>query len=156
MTDDLDGQCTQLMVFRIGQCLRGSNHDRLARMDAQRVEVLHVTHGDAVVVAVAHYLIFDFLPALQTLLHQHLRGERESLLGQFIEFLLIVTETRSETTQSVGSTQDDGIAQLGSGLTGLGDILASLTLDGLHTDLVEFLHEEFTVFRIHNGLHGRT
>ena len=42
-------------------------------MDTQRVEVLHVTYGDAVVVAVAHYLILYLLPSLQTLLYQYLR-----------------------------------------------------------------------------------
>ena len=34
-------------------------------MDAERIEVLHVADGDAVVVTVAHHFILDFLPAFQ-------------------------------------------------------------------------------------------
>ena len=97
MTDDLDGQCTEFMIFGVCQRLRGRDHDRLARMDAKRIEVLHVTYGDTIVITVAHHLVFNLLPAFQTLLHQHLWGERESLLGQFVEFLLIVAEARTQS-----------------------------------------------------------
>ena len=72
MAHDADGEFAQLVVFGVGKGLRGSNHDALARVYAQRVEVLHVTHGDAVVEAVAHHLILDFLPSLQALFDQHL------------------------------------------------------------------------------------
>ena len=125
-------------------------------MDAQGVEVLHVTNGDTVVVTVTHHLIFYLLPALQRLLHQHLGRESEGLLGQLIQFFLVVTETRAQTTQCIGSTQDDRIAQVLCSLTCLFDGLASLALDGLHANLVEFLHEELAVLRVDDGLHRRT
>ena len=64
MTDNLDGQCTQLVVLAIGQRLTWCHDNRLTSMDAQRVEVLHVTDGDTVVVAVAYHLVFNLLPAL--------------------------------------------------------------------------------------------
>ncbi len=70
--DDADGQVAQLVILRIGKRLRRGDDDALSGMDAQRVEVLHVTHGDAVVETVAHHLILYFLPALQALFHQHL------------------------------------------------------------------------------------
>ena len=92
MTDNLDSQRTQLVVFRVGQRLRGSNHDRFAGMDAQRVEVLHVADGDAVVITVAHHLVFYLLPAFQRLLHQHLRRESKGFLGQFVKLLLVIAE----------------------------------------------------------------
>ena len=72
MADNLDGQCTQLMIFSIGERLRGGYNDTFTRMDAQRVEVLHITYGDTVVETVAYHLILYLLPAFQRLLYQHL------------------------------------------------------------------------------------
>ena len=35
------------------------------------------------------------------------------------------------------------------------DRIASLALNGLHTNLVESFHKQVSVFRIDDGLHGR-
>ena len=122
-------------------------------MDAERIEVLHVADGDTVVVTVAHHLVFYLLPSLQTLLHKHLRRERECFLGKLVQLLLIVGKTRTESAKGVCSTDNHRIAQFGSSLTGLFDILASLALDSLHVYLVELLHEELAVFGVHDCLH---
>ena len=95
VTDDLDRELAKLVIVAIGESLRRSHHDRLASVDAERVEVLHVADGDAVVVAVAHHLILHFLPALETLLDKYLRREAESLVADGNELLLIVTEART-------------------------------------------------------------
>ena len=124
------------MVFRIGERLRGRNDDRLARVDAQRVEVLHVADRDTVVIAVAHHLVLYLLPALQRLLNQHLRREREGFLGQFVEFLLVVAEAGTKSSQCVGGTKNDRIAQFGSCLASLFDVVAGLRLDCLDVDFV--------------------
>ena len=63
VTDNLDGEGAQFVIFGVGERLAGGHHNRLARMDAQRVEVLHITDSDAIVVTVAHHLVFDLLPA---------------------------------------------------------------------------------------------
>jgi len=57
----------------VGEGLRRSDHDTLAGMDAERVEVLHVADRDAVVETVAHHLVLYLLPALERLLDQYLR-----------------------------------------------------------------------------------
>ena len=75
MTDNLDGEGTELMILCIAQGLRWSDDDTLTGMDSQWVEVLHVTNCDTVVVTVANYLIFNLLPALQALLYQYLWRE---------------------------------------------------------------------------------
>ena len=67
------------MVFVIRQRLRGSDDDTLTRVDTERVEVLHITDGDTVVVAVTDDFVLDFLPALEALLHEDLRGEGKGL-----------------------------------------------------------------------------
>ena len=48
-------------------------------------------------------------------------GEREGFLSQFVQFLLVVGETRTETTQGVSSTDDDRIAS--SAAAGVFDVL---------------------------------
>ena len=50
----------------------GRDDDRIARMYAHRVEVFHIADGDAVALGIAHYLIFNFLPARDAALHQDL------------------------------------------------------------------------------------
>ena len=152
VTDNLDGQRTQLMVFRVCQRLRRSDDNRLTGMDAQGVEVLHVTDGYTVVVAVTNHLVLNLLPALQRLLNKHLRREGEGLFGQAVQLLLIVAEAGTKTTQGIGSTDNDGITQTTGCLTGLLDGLTSLALNGLDTNLVELLDEELAVLSIHNGL----
>ena len=154
VTYNLNGQSPQFVVLRVRQCLRGSYHDTLTRMDAKGIEVLHVTHGNAVVVAVSYHLVFYLLPTLQTLLHQYLGRECEGFLSQFVQLLFIVAETRTQTSQRVGCTQNHRITQCLSSSARTLNILASLTFDGLHVDLVELLHKQLTILRIHDGLHG--
>ena len=60
------------MVLLVVERLRWGDDDGLAGVDAHRVDVLHVTDGDAVVAPVAHHLVFNLLPAAQALLDQHL------------------------------------------------------------------------------------
>ena len=72
MANDADGKFAQLAALAGGQCLGRSYYDTLTGVDTQRVEVLHITYGDAVVVSVAHHLVFDFFPALEALLYKHL------------------------------------------------------------------------------------
>ena len=62
-------------------------------MDSERVEVLHVADGDTVVILVTDHLILNLFPALERLLHENLRRERESLGAKFLKLLVIVTET---------------------------------------------------------------
>ena len=60
------------LVLLVVEGLRRRDDDGLARVDAHRVEVLHVADGDAVVAAVADDLVLDLLPAAQVFLDQHL------------------------------------------------------------------------------------
>ena len=77
MAHDADGDLAELVVFVICQRLRGSDDDTLTGMDTERVEVLHITDGDTVVVAVTYHFVLDFLPALEALLYEDLWREGE-------------------------------------------------------------------------------
>ena len=58
-------------------------------MDAERVEILHRSHGKAAVGGIPDDLKLNFLPALETFLDEDLRGEGEGRFGDFAECLLV-------------------------------------------------------------------
>ena len=144
------------MIIGVTERLRRSDNDGLSRMDAQRVEVLHVTDGDTVVKTVAHHLILHFFPSTQGFFHKHLRGEGESFLNQHIQFFFIVTEAGTQSTKRVCSTDNHRITQFGSSTTGINSIFYSFTFNSLYIDFIQLMHENLTVFRIDNGLYGST
>ena len=41
-------------------------------MHTDRVDIFHVTYGDAVAVGITHYLVLDFLPSCDTSLYKDL------------------------------------------------------------------------------------
>ena len=125
-------------------------------MDTERVEVLHITDGDTVVVAVTYDLVLDFLPALEALLYEDLRGEGEGLATQFVKLSFVVAEATTQATESVGGTDDDGVAQLLGRTACIFGRLYGVALDCLDADLIELASEEVTVFGIHDSLDGRT
>ena len=144
------------MIIRIAQGLRGGDHDRLSRMDSQRVEILHVTYRDTVIEAVAHHLVLYLFPALQAFLHQYLRRERESLLYQHVQFFLIVAETGTQAPQRISGTDDDRIPQLSGRTTSVSGVLYGLALDRLHVDLIQLAYEQLPILGIHDSLHRGT
>ena len=156
MADNLDGELAQLVVVAVRERLRRSHYDTLAGVDAQRVEVLHVADRDAVVVLVAHHLIFHFLPAFQALLDQNLGREAQCLVTDDLQFFLIVTEAGTQTAQCVCRTDNDRISEVGGSLAGFVEGIAGVALDGVDVDLVQLLNKQLTVFGIHDGLYGRS
>ena len=156
VADDLDRQLAQLVVLGVRQRLRRGDDDALAGVDAQRVEVLHVADRDAVVVAVAHDLVLDLLPALERLFDEYLRRVRERLVRQRVQLLVVVAEARSESAERIGRADNDRVAQFVRDALGLGHRRDGLALDRLHVDLVEFLDEFLPVLRVDDRLYGRT
>jgi hypothetical protein len=75
MAYHLDCEVMEELALLSAECLSRSNYDRLTCMDSERVEVLHITDSDAVVITVTHYLILDLLPSLERLLDENLRRE---------------------------------------------------------------------------------
>ena len=72
MIDCLNSNLAERMIFGIGKRLRRRDNDALAGMDAHRVHVLHIAHGDRITVTIAHDFIFNFLPAGEILFDEHL------------------------------------------------------------------------------------
>ena len=152
---DVNRYLAQEVELLVGQRLRRGDHDALAGMDAERVEILHVADGYAVVVAVAHDLVFDFLPAPQRLLHEHLRGERERLAGDCVKLLLVLAEAGAESAQGVCRAYNHGVADAGRRSARLLKVGCGVGLDGLDSDFVELLDEELAVLGVDDRLNRR-
>ena len=156
MANNLDSGGTEHVVLLVAQGLGRRNDNGVTSVDAKGVEVLHVADGDAVVGGVADNLILDFLPALQGLLDQDLRGESERPGGHVAELLLVMRESRSKTAQSVGSANDDGVSNNLGGFQSLLNGSDSDRLGDGDVDLSEGLGEEFSVLTGLEGLNWRS
>ena len=156
MPHNLNRNLAEKVEFVIGKRLRRGDHDALAGMDAERVEILHVADRYAVVGTVPDNLVFDFLPAAQRLLDEHLRGERERLAGNFLELLLVIAESGPETAQRVGGADDYRISDLARSRLGLIEVAGRVRAYCLDPDLVQPLDKELPVLGVYDGLDRRS
>ena len=112
--DDLERAVAQHVIFLVGQCLAGAQHDGVARMHAHGVDIFHVADGDGGVVGVAHHLVLDLLVALDALFHQHLmhRGELEGVFEQLLHLLRVVGESAARAAQRKRGPEHHRVADL--------------------------------------------
>ena len=155
--NDLQAGRPQHLILFVGEGLAGGDYDAVAGMDAHRVEVFHIADGDAVVGAVAHYLILDFLPAHQRAFQQDLGNGAggQAGFGDGLEFFRGVGDAAAAAAQGVGRADDQRQAQPAGRLPRLfqrvdGDILRFRL-----ADFVQEVAEEFPVFRTADGFQRR-
>ena len=93
---------------RIGERLDGRDDDRVARMDAQRIDVLHRADGDARVVGVAHDLVFDLLPADEAALDHDLtdRAGAEAGADSLVVGVLGLDDAAARAAEREGRPDD--------------------------------------------------
>ena len=110
--DDPERRVAQHLILAVGERLARGHHDRIARVHAHGVDVLHVADGDGRVVAVADHLVLDLLVSLDALLHEHLMHgrEEERVAHDLAELRLVVGEAAARAAQREGRTQHYGIA----------------------------------------------
>mmetsp|Transcript_26885 Transcript_26885/g.61267 ORF Transcript_26885/g.61267 Transcript_26885/m.61267 type:complete len:685 (+) Transcript_26885:1043-3097(+) len=90
---------TQAEVLGVGECLRGGDDDGVTRVDAHRVEVLHVADRDAVVVGVTDHLVLKLLPTLQALVDNDLWAVHQGGLHQSPQLRVVVGKAAAQATQ---------------------------------------------------------
>ena len=112
-----------------------------------RQAYLHVTDGNAVVPAVTDDLVLDLLPALHTLLDEYLWTCRKRLAAERLELIVVLSEARSETAESVGGTNDDGISDRVRGSDGLFERRRSARLRATLPNLSHGARKELSVLR---------
>ena len=81
-------------------------------MDADRVNVFHIAHGDAVVVVVAHDLVLDFFPPGDAAFNEHLMDTAAAQADRcdFAKLLLVVGKTAAAAAERVSRAHDDRVA----------------------------------------------
>ena len=135
------------LVLEIGQGLRGSDGDGVARVYAHGVEVLDGAHDDAVAGAVAHDLHLVFLPALDRFLDEHLarRGQLEALGHDLDELGLIVSDAAARTAHGEARAQHARIARTLDDRQGVLDGVGVAGARHLEAEFGHGLVEELTV-----------
>ena len=95
--------------------MRRGDGDRVAGVDAHRVEVLDGAHDDAVADAVAHDLHLVLFPALDGFLDEHLACGRElkSLTHDEMKLVHVVRDATAGTAERERRAAHHGKAQLG-------------------------------------------
>ena len=156
--DNAQGSASEHLILMVGQRLRRCNDDGVARMHAHGVEVFHIADGDAVVVAVTHDFVFDFLPAGHTALDKHLtnQGVIQALDDDINEFFLILGNAAARAAHGVSRAHDNRIANAVRKFHSTGHIFHN----GAFRDrLTEFFHrflKEFPVFGLLDGRQRRS
>jgi hypothetical protein len=156
MSDDPDGSCAEHVVVLVGESLRGSNDDGVTSVNTKRVEVLHVTNGNAVVLAITNNFVLDLLPALHTALNKNLRAGGEGLIAEVDVLFHVLGETTAESSKRVGGTDNDGETDLLDGAHGLVEVVGGLGLGARGTNGVHAPCEELTVLGGDDGVDGGT
>ena len=114
LADNLECRRTKHLVLLIGQGLGWCHNDTVTGMNTNRIQVLHITYGNAISVAVTHYLILDLFPSGNTSLHKNLTHTRKTkTIGKnLLQFFLIMGNASSGTTKGIGRTQNYRITDL--------------------------------------------
>jgi hypothetical protein len=142
---DLDGSTSKHVVLLIAQGLTGGNNDRVTSVNTERIKILHVAHGNTVVVGVTDDLIFKLLPTLERLLDKDLGREGKRSSGHVAELLLVVGETGTQTAESIGSSDNDRVTDSLGSLEGLLDSADGDRLGNGDVNLFQSPSEEVTI-----------
>ena len=117
---------------------------------------LHVAHGNTVVLAISDHLVFNLLPALHTLLNEHLRADGESLFTQVRELLVVGREPRPKTSKRKRGTNNDGKSNLCGSSKCFGKVDGGSGFSALFANLLHCPREFLPIFRRNDRVDGRT
>ena len=127
-------------------------------MYAYRVNIFHITYGDAVAACVTHYLVLNLFPACDTAFHQYLShaGKTETVGQNFHQFCLIVGDPAAAASKGKCRTEyhriTDSIGEFDT-------VLHIVHHLGRRTGLTDFFHgilKRLTVLCLENSLRRST
>ena len=156
--DDGDADVTQLLVFAVGQGEAGGHGDGVTGVHADRVDVLDRADDHDVVVAVAHKLELEFLPALDALFDQDFVGGRvmDAGAGDAVQLLLVVGDAGAQAAHGEARAHNQRVAELLGDLVDFLDAVGDVGAGGFGAGLVNDLLEQFTVLATVDGFQGGT
>ena len=88
-------------------------------MDTQGVHILHITHGDTVIMCITHNFIFYFFIVMEVLFNQDLRSKGQRTIHNPLQFFLIMGNARTLTAKRKACANHDWKANLMTDLEGL-------------------------------------
>jgi hypothetical protein len=151
-----DARRAHPLVFLVGQGQGRGDGDRVAGVDAHRVDVLDRADDDAVVRRVADHFHLVFLPAQDAFLDQHLGGRRQVQAAgdDLLEFLDIVGDAAAGAGQGEGRADDGRQADELQAVAGLVHVVGGLGLGAFQAQLVHGVAELLAVLGLvdHLGL----
>ena len=122
-------------------------------MNADRIDIFHITNGDHIARTVAHHFVFDFLPSCDASLHQDLShtGQTKAVFQDLRTFFRVLCDTAAGTAQCVSRTKDYGITDLFRDFQTVFDILHDIGGSHRLADLLHSLLKHLAVFRLFDG-----
>ena len=148
------------LVFAVGERLDRCDGDRVAGVDAHRVDVFDRTDDHAVVGAVAHDLHFEFLPAEQRFLDQDFGdgGEVDPAEDDLLELLAVVGDAAALAAEGEGGADDQREILAGVGGDLFGDdprvlhVVRGAGLRHVEADLEHRVLEALAVLALVDGV----
>ena len=169
VADHGDGDAAQFVVFAVVEGLRRGDDDALPGVHAQRVEVFHIAHGNAVVGPIPHHFVFDLFPAAEPFLDKnlveylrqtsadpHAAPLSKRLVAPLAQLRLVPARAAPRPAKRVGGPHHDRITDLGGGPDRGGGVGHGDAARRQNADFVQAFHKQRAVFRVLDGLHRRS
>mmetsp|Transcript_18339 Transcript_18339/g.27226 ORF Transcript_18339/g.27226 Transcript_18339/m.27226 type:complete len:317 (-) Transcript_18339:191-1141(-) len=120
-------------------------------MNTQWIKVLHVTDSYTIVMSISNDLVFHFLPALHRLFDKNLVRQSQSLLSHIAKHFFIVTDATTQTTESKGTSDHEGISDLLGRIHSVLYRMDGIRFSNLFINLMELVTKQLTIFRINHN-----
>ena len=136
----------------------GRHGDRVAGVHAHGVDVLDRADDHAVVVAVAHQLELELLPAEDRLLQEHLGGRRvvQAVAADAAQVLLVIGHAGAETAHGEAGTHHHRVPELLRARQQVIDRVADLRARRFAADALHDLLEQLAVLGLVDRVQART
>ena len=105
-----DARVAHDLIFLVGQRQRRRDGDAVAGMHAHRIDIFDRADDDAIVLAVAHHLHLELLPAEERFLDQDFGGGRgdQAAADDMLELLAVIRDAAAGAAEREGRADDRG------------------------------------------------
>lgn len=86
MPDSPERYISELLMISIRECLTRCNHYTLTSMYAHGIDILHITHGDTVIIHITDDFVLELFPSDETLIDDDLMRVGKGFLQEWYEF----------------------------------------------------------------------
>ena len=150
--DDLKGVAFELFFKLLGNRKERRRAEAVARMNADRVDILNKAYGDHLVLGIADDLDLELLPVKNRLFDKALGSERrvETARADRAEFLDVIAKSAARAAHRVGGAHDYGVADLI--LDEIDGLLDRVNDAGAGSLNPETLHRRFKYFAVFTAL----